>query len=73
MDLVDLSALNKSSAKLASYAVRLAGGRVNQYTYTSKKDNACVTQNKFEVYLVGKDPQAYLLRASVPRRSGLPK
>jgi hypothetical protein len=58
---VDLSALNKSSAKVATFAVKLAGARVNQYTYVSKKDAKTVTANKFEVWMVGSKPESYCI------------
>ena len=37
--IVDLGALNKSSAKVASFAVRAVNGRISQYTYASKRDH----------------------------------
>ena len=51
---LDLSALNKSSAKLATFLVKVAVGHVGTYTYTQKKDNTQVIQHKFEAYFMGK-------------------
>ena len=56
-----LQALNKSSAPLATFAVRLSGGRVVKYAYTSKKDQKAVTAYKFEACLVGNSPQDYCI------------
>ena len=53
-----LQALNKSSARVATFAVRPCGGRVARYTYTSKKDQRAVTAHKFEAWVVGTNPQA---------------
>ena len=59
--LADLGALNKSSSRVAKLAVKLIGGRVSQYTYTSKRDGIEVTSNKFEVWLVGSKPESYCI------------
>ena len=56
---VDLSVLNKSSAKLASFAVALHGGRVFEYSYTQKKDGKRVIAFRFEVHLVGLKGESY--------------
>lgn len=56
-----LGALNKSSARLATFAVRLCGGRVVEYTYKNKKDNQEVKAQKFEVWLVGQNPEHYCI------------
>ena len=56
-----LGALNKSSAVLATFAVRLYGGRVVEYTYKNKKDNQEVKAQEFEVWLVGQDPEHYCI------------
>ena len=56
-----LQALNKNSARVATFAVRPCGGRVAQYTYTSKRNQRAVTAHKFEVWLVGKNPQDYCI------------
>ena len=57
---VDLSALNKSSAIVADFAVRLSGGRVIEYSYT-KKDGSPMTAHKFEIWLVGTKPESYCI------------
>ena len=44
----DLSALNKSSAKVATFAVKIVGAKASEYTFTSKRDNKQVTAHKFE-------------------------
>jgi hypothetical protein len=56
-----LQALNKSSARIATFAVRPCGGRLAQCTYTSKKDQRSVTAHKFEAWLVGNNPQDYCI------------
>ena len=56
-----LGALNKSSARVAAFGVRPCGGRVVQYTYSSKKDQSTVTAHKFEVWLVSDNPQDYCI------------
>ena len=57
--LQELKHLNKSSAKIATFGVRLWGGRAAQYQYKRRPDNLLVTQHKFEVWLVGLNPEAY--------------
>ena len=54
----DLKALTKSSAKVATFVVKLSGGNVDSYAYTNKKGQD-VTAHKFEVSLVGKKPEDY--------------
>ena len=54
-----LRALNKSSGRLATFAVRLCDGRVDSYTYRSKHDGREMTGHKFEVFLVGTDAHDY--------------
>ena len=56
-----LQVLNKSSARVATFAVRPCGGRVVQYTYTSKRDQREVTAYKFEVWLIGNNAQDYCI------------
>ena len=58
---MDLAVLNKSSAKLATFAVALQGGRVFEYSYTQKKDNKRITAHRFEVHLVGQKAESYCL------------
>ena len=55
----NLKALSKSSARLATFAVRLCDGESETYTFTSKKSGQLTTANKFEVTLVGKNPEEY--------------
>ena len=52
-----LQALNKNSARLATFAVRSCRGRVASYTFTKKSTGAKVTQWKFETWLVGTKPE----------------
>ena len=59
--LVGIGALNRSSAKVATFAVKLAGGKVIQYEYTSKKDGNKVTALKFEVWMIGENPAEYCI------------
>ena len=54
-----LGALNKSSARVATFALKLWNARVVQYTYRNKKDNKEVLAHKFEVCLVGENPEQY--------------
>ena len=42
----DMAALNKSSGKVATFAVRIVGARASEYTFTSKRDTKPVTQHK---------------------------
>ena len=58
---VDLSALNKSSAKVATFVVRLVNAKDVQYTYRGKRDGTQQTANKFEIVLVGMDPKSYCI------------
>ena len=55
----DMTALNKSSGKVATFAVRVVGAKVSEYTFTSKRDTKPVTQHKFEAWLIGINAQAY--------------
>jgi len=57
----DLGALNKSSGKVATFAVRVVGAKVTMYTFTSKRNNSQVTAEKFEAWLIGLSPQAYCI------------
>ena len=58
---VDLGAMNKSSAKVATFAVRVHGSQMTEYTYTSKKGGNPVKAQKFEVYLVGSKAESYCI------------
>ena len=55
-----LTALNKSSCKVATFAVRIFGGAVGSYTYKSRSNGADCTMYKFEAILIGTDASAYL-------------
>ena len=57
--LQNLKSLNKSSAKVATFAAKLCDGIVEQYTYFKKGSQQQVTAHKFEVTLVGRNPQDY--------------
>ena len=56
--MLNLKALTKSSAKVATFVVRLSGGEIEKYSYTNKK-GAEVTAHKFEVFIVGNKPEEY--------------
>ena len=58
---MDLSSLNKSSAKVVAFPVSMAMGNLVEYTYPSKKNNGTVKAQKFEVYVVGKNPGDYCI------------
>ena len=55
----NLKALSKSSAKVATFAVRLSDGGVESYTYANKSIGVKTTVYKFEVFLVGTNPEEY--------------
>ena len=40
----DMAALNKSSSKIATFAVRIVGAKIGEYTFTSKRDTKPVVQ-----------------------------
>ena len=54
-----LGALNKSSGRVSTSHVRFARARTDEYTYNNKRDGREVQAHKFEVWLVGRDPQHY--------------
>ena len=58
---MDLNNLNKSSAKVAAFPVSMAMGNLVEYTYQSKKDSSTVKAQKFEVYVVGQNAEAYCI------------
>ena len=58
---MDLNNLNKSSAKVAAFRVSMAMGNLVEYTYQSKKDSSTVKAQKFEVYVVGQNAEAYCI------------
>ena len=53
--------MNKTSARIATFAVRPCGGHVVNYTYNSRRDQKPVTAYKFEVWLVGNDAKNYCI------------
>ena len=55
----DIAALNKSSGKVATFAVRFVRVKTSEYTFTSKRDTKPVTQHKLEAWLVGTNAHAY--------------
>jgi hypothetical protein len=55
----DIAALNKSSGKVATFAVRFVRVKASEYTFTSKRDTKPVTQHKLEAWLVGTNAHAY--------------
>ena len=61
LSVMDLNSLNKSSAKVGEFPVQLAMGKILEYTYFSKKDCSTVQAQKFEVYVVGQNPEAYCI------------
>ena len=54
-----LKALSKSSARIATFAVRLSDGAVETYTYPNKRTGEEITAHKFEISLVGSNAQEY--------------
>ena len=56
---IPLHALNKSSARVAKFAVRPWKGRVESYTFISKRNGQEVTAHKFECWLIGNIAQQY--------------
>ena len=58
---MDLNNLNKSSAKVAAFPVSMAMGNLVEYTYQSKKNSSTVKAQKFEVYVVGQNAEAYCI------------
>ena len=59
-----LKALNKGSAKTASFKARILHGRTVSWEYESKYTGEKKKGCKYEVFLVGEDPK-YYLKASV--------
>jgi len=55
----DLKVLSKSSARVATFAVKLCDGDCEQYTYTPKNTGQEKLMHKFETFLVGNNPQEY--------------
>ena len=58
---IPLHALNKSSARVAKFAVRPWKGHVESYTFISKRTGQEVTAHKFECWLIGNNAQQYCI------------
>ena len=58
---MDLGALNRTSAKIATFPVRLIGVHQESYTYNSKKNGETITAHKFEVCMVGLKSTSYCM------------
>ena len=56
-----LHALNKSSGRVATFAVRFSGCRLVHYSYRKRQDNQLLTGHKFEAWLVGTNAQEYCI------------
>ena len=57
----DLSILNKTSVRFATWVVRVTHGHTTEYSYTNKKTAAIVVVHKFECRLVGDSESKYVL------------
>ena len=57
----DLRALNKSSAKVGTFHVRVAQPHAYEYSFNSKRTTQKETSAKYECRLVGTDPEAYVM------------
>ena len=57
----DLAGLNRNSAKIASFLVRVKNAEKIVYTEVSKKTRIPVTAYKFEAHLVGEHPESYCI------------
>lgn len=55
---MDLKELSKTNAKLASFAVKVAGGHLGTYQIP-KKDGTSYVNHKFDVFLISSDAQWY--------------
>ena len=60
-----LQPLNKSSARVATFAVRPCGGSRGT-TYTSNKDQRVVTAHKFEAWVVVNNPSIRMFNEVLP-------
>jgi len=56
-----LNALSKGSAKVATFVVRVHGPEIKEYPYECKKTRQNLKGHKFEVYLVGNNPEWYCI------------
>ena len=59
---VDIVALTRNSAKVATFVVRVHGPQVTEYTYIYKKNQKSVTAKKLEINLIGKSAESYCVR-----------
>ena len=57
----DVTSINRSSVKFASWVLRVTGGHAYEYTFTSKKTGKEMRNHKFECRLTGKSENAYVL------------
>ena len=55
----NLSALNKQSAKVATFLVKVVRAEMQVYTYLSKRDGSEQKGKRWECYLLGEDPEMY--------------
>ena len=58
---IGLQCLNGGNCKLWTWMVRVLHPRALQYTYFDKRQQKQVKATKFECYLVGKNPQKYVM------------
>ncbi len=54
---MNFNVLNKITAKIATFVVKLVGGRVSRCPYPWKKGTTTVTATKFEVWIVVANPE----------------
>ena len=54
-----LGMLNKSSAMIGDFLVKIINGKSSSYTHKSKKDGQEITSHKFEAHLVGECSSSY--------------
>ena len=59
----ELHALNKASARIAQFLVRVCDPQAIDYEFKSKRDGSMVKQRKFECLLVGEKPASYCIGA----------
>ena len=57
----NLAAINKSSAKIATFLVRVVKPKLLSFTYTGKVDGQLKTGNSFQCFLVGTKGESYCL------------
>ena len=56
-----LAAVNKSSARLGHFLVKVANAKSSTYTYKDKRNGSDVNAAKFELHLVGENPSDYCI------------